>query len=372
MAATAFPLPGPTLFSHAPPQMPGMPGPTGGLAATPTPSSSPFPIGVRDNSRNLGPKTNGHVAYVVDVSLDDVGGYQGGRNELMFVENGNTRGRRLYGSRFRSLSALNFHLRTSACKKTYGRKAFAVGDDAFLAHWSLYGVQKTDIPVYDRPDLAFSRRSALPFYVGKEAMTWNYWLATAGRNGVNQGDHLWLLARRYREPMALGGGGGPSKKLKITLQSRARLEGPQATLLPDASEKGVKGNESTEMKEADKAKERAKRLGLLDMELEEGIGEPLAAARDADGEHFWQLVPWSSPSHEPPSVQLYTGPDWVGTAIYVGLAGMRYESDGSWPGTEKSVAHAATFPEGSNYRDAMREGLPRVLVFLRSGRMPGC
>lgn len=367
MAATAFPLPGPTLFSHAPPQLPGLPGPTGGLSATPLPPSSPFPIGVRDNSRNLGPKTNGHVAYVVDVSLDDVGGYQGGRNELMFAENGNTRGRRLYGSRFRSLSALNFHLRTKVCKKAYGRLKHAVGGEAFLAHWSLYGVQKTDIPVYDRPDLAFSRRSALPFYVGKEAMTWNYWLATAGRNGINQGDHLWLLARRYREPQPFGSvPGGPSKKQRLALKMVHELPAPKAPS-SDPEEK----IDAQEMKSGDEDAETKRKAAASLMELEFYASEAVAEA-DVEGEYFWQLVPWSSPSHEPPSVQLYTGPDWVGSAIYVGLAGMRYESEGSWPGTEKSVAHAATFPEGSNYRDAMREGLPRVLVFLRSGRMPGC
>ena len=367
MAAATFPLPGPTLFSHAPPQMPGMPGPTGGLSATPVPSSSPFPIGVRDNSRNLGPKTNGHVAYVVDVSLDDVGGYQGGRNELMFVENGNTRGRRLYGSRFRSLSMLNHHLRTKACKKAYGRLAHATGGDGFLAHWSLYGVQKTDIPVYDRPDLAFSRRSALPFCVGQEAMTWNSWLTTAGRTGINQGDHLGRLARRYTEPGIWDAEGrsaapGASKKLKLAVTAAKAVAA--AKPMGKAEAKDLE-----ELKEGDKAAAAAAAVSF--METDEAIDEMFSKA-DPVTEEFWQLVPWSSSSHEPPPVQLYTGPDWIGSAIYVGIAGMRYESDGSWPGTEKSVAHAATFPEGSNYRDAMREGLPRVLVFLRSGRMPGC
>lgn len=352
MAATAFPLPGPTLFSHAPPQMQGMPGPTGGLAATPLPPSSPFPVGVRDNSRVPGMKTNGHVAYVVDVSMDDVGGYQGSRNELMFVESGNTRGRRVFGSRMRSLSMLNYHLRTRACKKAYGKLRYAVGGDGFLAHWTMFGSQKTDVPVYDRPDLGtVAKRSALPFSVGKEAMMWNYWLATARRGGINQGDHLWLLARLYTEPAGSGGNEFAGERTK-----RARVVD-----LVDAKN----AEEHSEF-----IKARAAGVSVPASESEELVAMDTSATEEA--ERFWQLVPWSSPTHEPPPVQLYSGPDWIGSAIYVGIAGMRYESTGSWPGTERAEALAAVFPESSAYRDNMRECLPRVIVFLRSGRAPGC
>jgi len=190
-------LPAPSTYSHAPPQA-GFPLSVTGLTETPAHVGPLGSSGVRTNGRNIGVQTNGPVSHVLPVTLDVVGGYQGGVHELMFVEcepRRNQTGRH----HVRSLSALNKHLQSMDGRALYGALSSAQHPDNFLARWKLYGVQKPDVMKYDSHDMSISRTAAVAFIVGKEAKCIDYWRATDPGPAVPGAD-LYLLARRMRAP----------------------------------------------------------------------------------------------------------------------------------------------------------------------------
>lgn len=192
-------IPAPSLYSHAPPQG-GFPSAVGGLAATPARAGPLGSTGVRDNARTIGLATNGVVSHTLPVTLDVIGGYQGGVHELMFVEC-NARRSQTNRHHARSLSALNLHLRSPEARRAYSHLASAAHPDNFLARWRLYGVQKPELMGYDTNELSTSRTAAVAFTVGKEAKCFNYWLATSP-GPVRPGSDLYLLARLARgEPL---------------------------------------------------------------------------------------------------------------------------------------------------------------------------
>lgn len=190
-------LPAPSTYSHAPPQA-GFPLSVTGLTETPAHIGPLGSSGVRTNGRNIGVQTNGPVSHVLPVTLDVVGGYQGGVHELMFVEcepRRNQTGRH----HVRSLSALNKHLQSMEGRALYGALSSAQHPDNFLSRWKLYGVQKPDVMKYDSHDMSISRTAAVAFIVGKEAKCIDYWRATDPGPAVPGAD-LYLLARRMRAP----------------------------------------------------------------------------------------------------------------------------------------------------------------------------
>lgn len=190
-------LPAPSTYSHAPPQA-GFPLSVTGLTETPAHIGPLGSSGVRTNGRNIGVQTNGPVSHVLPVTLDVVGGYQGGVHELMFVEcepRRNQTGRH----HVRSLSALNKHLQSMDGRALYGALSSAQHPDNFLSRWKLYGVQKPDVMKYDSHDMSISRTAAVAFIVGKEAKCIDYWRATDPGPAVPGAD-LYLLARRMRAP----------------------------------------------------------------------------------------------------------------------------------------------------------------------------
>jgi len=186
----------PTVFSHAPPQG-GFPGPVGGLAQTPTHGAGPMgATGIRDNARTIGKQTNGPVVHVLPVTLDVIGGYQGGIHQLMFVERNEARNQ-TNRHHMRSLTALNAHLSSLEARVRYGRLTSATHKDNFLAHWKFYGVQKPDLAKYDTDDGSVSRTSAAAFVIGKEAKCIDYWRATE-HDLTLPGADLYLLAVRVK------------------------------------------------------------------------------------------------------------------------------------------------------------------------------
>lgn len=488
-------LPAPSTYSHAPPQA-GFPLSVTGLTETPAHIGPLGSSGVRTNGRNIGVQTNGPVSHVLPVTLDVVGGYQGGVHELMFVEcepRRNQTGRH----HVRSLSALNKHLQSMEGRALYGALSSAQHPDNFLARWKLYGVQKPDVMKYDSHDMSVSRTAAVAFVVGKEAKCIDYWRATDPGPAVPGAD-LYLLARRMRAPAV----GQSEQEVAETRLAYERL----ADIVADIGEKvddptglllaRISGNASEEEQQAidlvtlmlsaivnlnarlavvarnmplhapsraaavnevanrvaaiytkaklvlDKLSESkdgfndpdvkyfanagnpVTRWGTLNAAIRAGttldlippdaVRVPVLSKRfpgraayeakfigpakndseilewyEAKAEEMlnyatmlsvppapaasyqWVLVPYSSPDRIPPHPSLYSGPDWTGAAIFVGMSGVTYDNRVRTLRQTQSEAVAVTFARGQTEYQKLIPNLPHIMVYLTCGeRVP--
>lgn len=483
-------LPAPSIYSHAPPQA-GFPTAVTGLSQTPVHVGPLGSSGVRTNGRNIGVQTNGPVSHVLPVTLDVVGGYQGGVHELMFVEcdpRRNQTGRH----HVRSLSAINKHLQSMEGRALYGALSSALHPDNFLARWKLYGVQKPDVMKYDSHDMSVSRTAAVAFVVGKEAKCVDYWRATDPGPALPGAD-LYLLARRVQVPSV--GQSEDSAELRavyerladivddigetvddptgllfarvdgtasdqqqgarslllsmlqaiVTLNSRlaavsrgmslhapsraaavqavsnrvakiytkakivldalntskgdfsnasvkffangadvaaqwASMQAAQATAspLPRAADTGsplskhVDGTTfaarfvERELKDPDILPWYAKKIESM-----EACAMALSLPPGPSASYQWVLVPYSSPDRTPPHPSLYSGPDWTGAAIFVGISGVTYDNRVRTLRQTQAEAVAVTFAQGQTEYQKILPNLPHIMVYLACGeRVP--
>lgn len=487
-------LPAPSIYSHAPPQA-GFPTSVTGLSQTPAHAGPLGSSGVRTNGRNIGVQTNGPVTHVLPVTLDVVGGYQGGVHELMFVEcdpRRNQTGRH----HVRSLSALNKHLQSVEGRALYGAMASALHPNNFLARWKLYGVQKPDVMKYDSHDMSISRTAAVAFIVGKEAKCIDYWRATDPGPAV-PGSDLYLLARRVQVPSVaqpegsaedmraayerladivdvigktvddptgliltrIDGSADPTQRkvaehivnmLSAIVNLNSRLAAVAKGMALHAPSKAAavqavadhvariytkakivldtldttKGdfthanvrffangsNSATQWTDINvkigtkTIPERAapvvgqplsERVGVTPQYAEKFIPEMLTTEKDilewyedkADSMHEyagllsvppepsasyqWILVPYSSPDRIPPHPSLYSGADWTGAAIFVGISGVTYDNRVRTLRQTQTEAVAVTFARGQTEYQKILPNLPHIMVYLTCGeRVP--